>query len=111
MKRLASQRGLAGIIVMLALLIAAVLYLGYFRAQSTTQETKSGVGAIDSSRAFACKTNRQTAERDIQMWLVNHPGESPSIAALEADSIRLPTCPEGGTYSIDGMQVQCTKHQ
>lgn len=106
-----SQRGLGAVAVILALLIAAILYLGYFRMQSATSEKKTGVSAIDASRAFACKTNRQTAERDVQMWLVSHPGETPSFAALESDGARIPTCPEGGTYSLDGVQVRCSKHE
>jgi hypothetical protein len=105
-----SQRGIGAVAVILALLIAAVLYLGYFRRQSATSDTKAGLSAIDASRAFECKTNRQTAERDVQMWLVNHPGETPSFAALESDGARIPTCPDGGSYTLDGVQVRCSKH-
>jgi Tfp pilus assembly protein PilX len=107
---LRSQRGIGLIAVIVALLIVAVLYLGYFRMQSAMSERKTAVTAIDSTRAFACKTNRQTVEREIQMWLVNHPGETPSFAALEADGAHIPSCPEGGTYSLDGLQVRCSKH-
>jgi type II secretory pathway component PulJ len=107
---LRSQRGIGLIAVIVALLIAAVLYLGYFRMQSAMSEKHTAVTAIDTTRAFACKTNRQNVERDIQMWLVNHPGETPSFAALEADGARIPRCPEGGTYSLDGVHVRCSKH-
>lgn len=109
--RAGSQRGLGAVVLILALLIAAALYVGYSGMRSATSATKTTVSTIDSTRAFACKTNRQTAERDVQMWLVNHPGESPSFAALEADGAHIPTCPEGGTYSLDGVQVRCSKHE
>jgi type II secretory pathway component PulJ len=105
-----AERGLGVIAVILALLIAAVLYLGYFQMQSMMRGTKTTVTAIDTSRAFACRTNRQTVEREIQMWLVNHPGETPTFAALEADGAHIPSCPEGGTYSLDGLHVRCSKH-
>jgi hypothetical protein len=58
----------------------------------------------------ACRANRANAERDVQMWLVNHPGEPPTIATLEADGIRIATCPDGGAYSIEGVNVACDKH-
>jgi len=103
---LASQRGLGAIAVILALLIIAILYLGYFQMQSAMSEQKKTV----TTRAFACRTNRQTVEREIQMWLVNHPGETPSFAALEADGAHVATCPEGGTYSLSGLHVLCSKH-
>jgi len=107
---LRSQRGIGVVAVILALLVIAVLYFGYFRMQSAMSEKKTMVTAIDNSRAFACKTNRQTVEREIQMWLVNHPGETPSFAALETDGVHIATCPEGGIYSLDGMHVRCSKH-
>ena len=107
---LRSQRGFGMVAVILALLVLAVLYFGYFKMQSAMNEKKTTVTAIDNTRAFACKTNRQTVEREVQMWLVNHPGETPSFAALEADGAHIATCPEGGTYSLVGMQVRCSKH-
>jgi hypothetical protein len=104
------QAGLGAIAVIIALLITALLYLGYVSTQSATTELKRTVSAVDNSKAFACKTNRQTLEREIQMWLVNHPGEPPSFAALQADGGGRATCPEGGTYAVDGMRVGCSKH-
>ena len=102
--------GLGAIAVIVALLVAALLSLGYFQMQSAMQPTQA-VSTIDTSKAFACKTNRQTVERELQMWLVNHPGETPSLEALHADGGGTATCPEGGTYGLDGMRVVCSKHQ
>jgi len=100
------QRGVGAVAVILALLIAAVLYFGYFGMQTAMQPTTRAVTTLDTSKAFACKTNRQTAEREIQMWLVDHAGETPSLAAVGSTA----TCPEGGAYSLAGMHVSCSKH-
>jgi len=94
------------VVALLALLIAAFLYLGGFQAGETTQRTRQTVVAVDNSKAFACKSNRQTVEREIQMWLVNNPGETPSLAAVGSTA----RCPQGGDYALDGLAVRCSKH-
>jgi hypothetical protein len=106
-----SQRGLGAVALILALLVAALLYLGYVQMRSTMRATRTTVAAVDNARVFACQTNRQTVEREIQMWLVNHPGETPTLAGLETDGVHVATCPEGGTYALDGVRVRCSKHQ
>lgn len=107
---MSSERGLGAIALVLALLVAALLYLGYVQMSATMNATKTTVAAVDNTRAFACKANRQTVEREIQMWLVNHPGETPSLAGLDSDGVHVATCPEGGTYGLVGMHVTCSKH-
>jgi hypothetical protein len=109
--RLLGQRGFAFVAVLLALLIAAALYFGYFHFQSVTGERAKGIAAIDAARVFACRTNRQTIEREIQMWAVNHPGETPTLAALQAEGLQVPSCPEGGRYDIVGHEVYCSVHR
>ena len=94
------------VVVLLALLVAAVLYLGWFQAGETTQQTRQTVGAVDASKAFACRSNRQTVEREIQMWLVNNPGETPSLAAVGSTA----RCPEGGEFVLQGTAVHCSRH-
>lgn len=94
------------VVALLALLVAAFLYLGWFQAGETTQRTRQTVTAVDTSTAFACKSNRQTVEREIQMWLVNNPGETPSLAAVASTA----RCPQGGDYELDGLAVHCSKH-
>lgn len=108
--RLRDQAGIGFVSLLLALLIAAALYFGYFKMQQVSGERSSGIAAIDASRAVACRANRQTIERAIGIWAINHPDEQPSIAALEADGVRLPTCPEGGQYAIVGRDVRCNRH-
>jgi hypothetical protein len=107
---LASEAGAGFFAVILAMAIAAALYFGYFQMQGGVREVKTGMAAIDGSRAFACRTNRQTIERQIDAWIVNHEGDTPTLAALEADFGPLPTCPEGGRYSLSGRRVRCSEH-
>ena len=107
-----STRGAALVSILLALLIAAALYFGYFKMQNTMSGGRSaGIAAIDSSRAVVCRTQRQQIERDIMMWSVNHPDEPPTLAALQHDGLHIPDCPEGGRYSIDGREVHCSLHR
>jgi len=109
-RRPAGQRGFTFVAVLLALLIAAALYFGYFRMQSAMSERSAGVSALNTARAVACRTNRQNIERDVAMWSVNHPDERPSFAALEAEGIHIPACPEGGRYEFVGRTVHCSVH-
>ncbi|MFI5396643.1 MAG: hypothetical protein ACHQ9S_14005 [Candidatus Binatia bacterium] len=111
MSRRLGQNGFSFVAVLLALLIAAALYFGYFQLQSAPGERSKGIAAIDAARAVACRSNRQIIERDIALWSVNHPGETPTWAALEADGLRIPTCPEGGRYDLVGAEVHCSVHR
>ena len=106
-----SERGLGAIGLVVAMLIAALCYLAYLNMIPSTQTPKSTVAAVDQTRAFACRTNRQTVEREIQMWAVNHPGETASLAALEADGAHVASCPDGGEYALANGHVHCSKHQ
>lgn len=99
--------GFAG--VLMAMLIAAALYFGYFRLQDTAGGQGTRITAIDASRDVACRSNRQTIERALVMWAVNHDGEA-SLSALESDGIGVPSCPEGGAYQLTGKVVSCSKH-
>jgi competence protein ComGC len=105
-----SQRGFSFVAVLLALLVAAVLYFGYFKLQSTQGERSTGVAALDASRSVACRTNRQSIERAITAWQVNHPEDPPTLDALQADGFRVPQCPEGGQYQLVGREVHCSRH-
>jgi competence protein ComGC len=106
-----SQHGFSFVAILFAMLILAVLYFGYFKMQGSMSERSTGVAAIDAGRAVACRTNRQIIEREITMWSVNHPDETPSLAALQADGLRVPSCPEGGHYDLVGSEVHCSVHR
>jgi Tfp pilus assembly protein PilX len=105
---MSNQRGLGAVALVLALLIVALLYVGYLRMQTTTGSSpRSATTTLDNTKAFACRNNRQTAEREVQMWLVNHPGETPTLDAVGSTA----QCPTGGTYTLTGVQVICSQHE
>ena len=97
--------------MLIALLIAAALYFGYFGWPNVGGERARGVTAIDASRSVACRTQRQQIERDLIAWEVDHPDDPPTIAALEASGVRVPACPEGGRYAVSGRSVTCSVHR
>lgn len=110
-RRWTDQSGFSFVAVLVALLIAAALYFGYFKLQGSTSERSVGITAIDASRGVACRTNRQEIEREIALWSVNHPDDEPTFAALQAEGLQVPSCPEGGRYEIVGRSVRCNKHR
>ena len=108
--RLRDQRGMGLLAILVALLIAAALYLGYLRLADGGGERAVGVRAIDAGRAVACRVQRQELERDLVAWAVSHPDDVPSLSALDADGLRVPSCPEGGRYNLVGQSVTCSVH-
>ena len=104
------QHGFSFVSLLVTMLVLAVLYLGYFKLQGGTSQRTAGITAIDARRAVACRTNRQNIERDITFWSVNHSGEAPTLDALARDGLRIPSCPEGGRYSIVDQHVVCSRH-
>jgi len=105
-----SQRGSSFVSLLLVLVILAALYFGYFGLPQIGSERSKGKTAIDSSRAVACRVQRQQIERDIEMWKVSHPDEQPTLASLRASGLRVPSCPEGGRYDIVEGSVHCSIH-
>lgn len=105
-----NQRGVSLVAVLMAMLVAAALYFGYFKLQSSMSERSNMVSPIGASRTVACRTQRQDIERNITLWSVNHDGETPTFAALEAEGFHIPSCPEGGRYELVGREVHCSKH-
>jgi hypothetical protein len=108
--RTLDQRGASFVAVLVVLLIAVALYFGYFGFQDRAAQRSSGVTAIDTSRAVACRTNRQTLERALVAWSATHDSGAASLDALVADGVHIPSCPESGTYSLVGGTVRCSVH-
>jgi hypothetical protein len=108
---LRSESGASFVAVLVAMLLAGALYFGYFKGGETVGERSVGIAAIDGSRKFACRMNRQTIERQIKSWMASHEGDVPTLDELDEDVGPLATCPEGGYYSLDGTSVACSEHR
>ena len=107
-----NQHGFGFVSILLTLVILAALYFGYFKMQGTMSGSRAaGISALNGSREVACRTQRQQIERDLVLWSVNHPDEPPTMAALQHEGVHVPSCPEGGRYSIDGRAVHCSVHR
>lgn len=105
-----NRRGMSFVSVLFALVIIGVLYFGYFRMHATVSETRVGLTAIDASRAVACRTQRQAVDREISMLRQANPDIPATREALERNGVRIPSCPEGGTYRLSGAHVECSLH-
>lgn len=105
-----SMRGFSFLSLLLALVIILILAGGYFSRNKETQVSQYQTN-IDRSKRTACLANRTTLETTIQAWETMHIGEKPTIEKLKAANYSVPTCPSGGTYSIDehGI-VHCSVH-
>jgi len=106
----AGQRGMSFASLLIALLTLGALYLGYGRLHGLLGKQTSHTTPLDTSRDAACHANRQLIARSIVMWAVDHPGVAPTLSDLENAGVRIPSCPETGTYEIVGRQVLCTQH-
>lgn len=111
LRRLRQQRGSALAAVLVAMLIAVMLYFVYFEGKKSTGERTGGQTAIDAAQNVACRSTRQLIERDIDLWSVGHPGEPPTLEALARSGLRVPTCPQGGSYSLVDRHVECSLHE
>jgi hypothetical protein len=105
-----NQRGMSFVTVLLALLIALAAYFGYFTARDTAGSRPGSLAALDGSRAAACRANRQMIERDLVAWAQMHDGETPTLDALAAGGVHVPSCPDAGSYRMAGGSVRCSKH-
>jgi hypothetical protein len=103
MRHLRRQNGLGAVALIVALLIVALVYFGYYQMQDAMQAPRRATTTIDASKAFACKSNRQTAEREVQMWLVNPPARPPRRGRLDG------ALPEG-EYRSRACRFSGSKH-
>lgn len=96
--------------LLIALLIIMIL-AGYQLGGDKKENIPPAKTQIDRGKSAACMANRRTLETQIQMWMIQHPGETPTKEKLEQARISIPRCPAGGTYSItpDG-KVVCSVH-
>ncbi|MBI4515466.1 MAG: hypothetical protein HY699_06595 [Deltaproteobacteria bacterium] len=110
MRALGREGGFSFVSILLAMLLLAVLYFGYFRLSSSSGEKGAGIQSLQTSKGIACRTQRQQIERDVQAYSMSHDGPPHSLAELEREGIRVPSCPEGGRYALAGIQITCSTH-
>ncbi len=105
-----SERGLAFISVVVALVIIGALYYGYLGQYGMKEELTRGGVVQTAGRGIACQMNRQAIERAILTWTMSHPGKQPTLKDLENDGISINRCPEGGRFKVEGKKVSCSLH-
>ncbi|HUI26094.1 MAG TPA: hypothetical protein VL403_08410 [Candidatus Kryptonia bacterium] len=110
-RKRSSEEGFTFVSILVAVLVLAALYFGYFHFTSVSGERKKGIESIQAAKDVACRTQRQQIERDVQMYAADHDNPARSLDDLERAGIHVPPCPEGGTYSLRGTHVLCSKHQ
>jgi competence protein ComGC len=102
--------GFSFVSFLVALVIVAVMYFGYFRMASTSGEKSVGIQSLDAAKGVACRTQRQQIERDVSLYTANHEQPPGSLADLERAGVLIPSCPEGGRYALAGSHVTCSRH-
>ena len=107
---LRSQAGASFAAVLMALVLVGALYFGYFEMQQVSGERSVGIASVDKTKSFACRMNRQTIERQMGSWTASHDGDVPTLDDLDAEVGPLASCPEGGSYSLEGHAVHCSQH-
>jgi len=97
---------------LIALAVLAVLVASYMRDQGigTARQSSAPTNAVARSQGVACQAQRTQLDRDLIIWGNDHPDQEPSIGALSASGVRVPSCPEGGEYYVSGRHVHCSKH-
>ncbi len=104
------NKGFFFISILMALVIIMILS-GYMLGGDKKENIPPAKTYIDRGSDTACTANRQVLETQIQMWMISHPGETPTIEKLKQSGVNVPTCPAGGTYTIDSnYKVHCSKH-
>lgn len=109
-KRAKNNKGFYFLSLLMALVIIMIL-MGHYLGGDKEQPKPDPLTYIDKGKSTACIANRNQIETNIQMWLINHPGETPTIEKLRQSGYSVPQCPEGGVYTIkpDGKTI-CSKH-
>jgi hypothetical protein len=105
------NRAFTFISILIALVIIAILTGYYFKKDEKTGDVGLYMMSMERSKRAACLANRNVYEGYIQAWLASHPGEEVTPEKLRAAAYSVPTCPEGGTYTIEpDNTVSCSIH-
>ncbi len=77
-------------------------------AEQLTNPTEGPVAKADSA---ACAVNRRTMESSLQQYSALEGKSATSLQQLVPKYLQsVPSCPSGGTYSLQGSRVSCSIH-
>jgi competence protein ComGC len=88
---------LIGLLIVLA--IIGILFFNQMKSGAPAGMTNPQV-QIEKSQEAACVANRAAADANLQMWMMDHYSEEPSLSRLRSENVILGRCPDGGTWSI-----------
>ncbi|NQU43152.1 hypothetical protein HQ520_07690 [bacterium] len=107
-----SRRGFYLIGLLIVLAIIAILTYKQLAPEEKANQVNMATMSINRSKNTACNVNRNLVQNQISMWEINHLGEKPTLDKLQQGTSSVPSCPEGGQYTIgaDGRTVYCSIH-
>lgn len=101
---------------LLLILVLLVLFIAGCGGESGSPEegggSESGIGVpVTKAESTACAANRSAIQSAVQQYKLME-GKSPtSVQELVPKYLqKVPSCPEGGSYSISGDRVVCSVH-
>ncbi|MCX7015380.1 MAG: hypothetical protein NTW86_22980 [Candidatus Sumerlaeota bacterium] len=106
-----SEKGYAGLIgILIVLVIMMFLTMQYFQP-SPTGGPSTYTGSINKAHEAECRMNRATLRTNVAQWSIAHAGETPTVEKLQFNGITIPKCRDGGVYTFasDGT-IYCSVH-
>ncbi|MDY6794027.1 MAG: hypothetical protein SWK76_01905 [Actinomycetota bacterium] len=99
------------LMALLAIMLAGCGGNGGSGESGTEATSESTGGPVSTAESTACATNRRAIEATIQQYYAIE-GEYPtSLQQLVPEYMQsIPTCPAGGTYTLQDTRVVCTLH-
>jgi len=103
------------VILSLVFALLALVLAGCGGESAAPEESGEGGGTISGpvgkAESSACAANRQAIQSAVQQYKMME-GKSPtSVQQLVPKYLqKVPSCPDGGTYSISGDRVVCSVH-
>lgn len=93
------------------LLVSCVMILAGCGSSSTENITNPTEGPVAQADKAACAANRRTIASCLQQYAAMEGKEATSIQQLVPKYLQsVPSCPSGGTYSLQGNAVSCSIH-
>jgi hypothetical protein len=103
------------LVFLILLLTLAVLLTGCGGNENATTDQNNGgtssEGPVGQAEATACAANRRAISSAAQQYFAVEGAYPSSIQQLVPDYLTsVPTCPSGGTYTLQGKTVTCSVH-